>query len=103
MQDSATATTPSTPTCKTGSITVKPGDRLTAGQVLARLGNTGNTDAPHLHFHVMSTPDPLRSDGLPFVFSFRLDLQATLPDSEDALSAGRPAAMPPPSPARAAT
>ena len=28
------------------------------------LGNTGNTDAPHLHFHVMSTPDPLRSNGL---------------------------------------
>ncbi|RZT24396.1 peptidase M23-like protein [Mycobacterium sp. BK558] len=84
---------------QTGSIAVKPGDRLSAGQVLARLGNTGNTDAPHLHFHVMSTPDPLRSDGLPFVFS-AFDLQATLPDSEDALSAGRPAEMPPPSPPR---
>ncbi len=84
---------------QTGSIAVKPGDRLAAGQVLARLGNTGNTDAPHLHFHVMSTPDPLRSDGLPFVFS-SFDLQATLPDSEDALSAGRPAALPPPSPVR---
>lgn len=84
---------------QTGSIAVKPGDRLSAGQVLARLGNTGNTDAPHLHFHVMSTPDPLRSDGLPFVFS-TFDLQATLPDSEDALSAGRPAELPPPAPLR---
>ena len=84
---------------QTGSIAVKPGDRLSAGQVLERLGNTGNTDAPHLHFHVMSTPDPLRADGLPFVFS-SFDLQATLPDSQDALSAGRPATMPPPSPPR---
>ena len=53
---------------KTGSVKVKPGDQLTTGQVIATLGNTGNSDAPHLHFHVMSTPDPLRSDGLPFVF-----------------------------------
>ena len=45
---------------KTGSVKVKPGDELTTGQVIGALGNTGNTDAPHLHFHVMSTPDPLR-------------------------------------------
>ena len=59
---------------KTGTVKVKPGDRLTTGQVIGIVGNTGNSDAPHLHFHVMSTPDPLRSDGLPFVFTdFRLD------------------------------
>lgn len=59
---------------KTGTVKVKPGDRLTTGQVIANLGNTGNSDAPHLHFHVMSTPDPLKSDGIPFVLkSFRLD------------------------------
>ena len=49
---------------KTGSVKVKVGDQLSTGQVIAALGNTGNSDAPHLHFHVMSTPDPLRSDGL---------------------------------------
>ena len=59
---------------KTGSVQVKPGDELTTGQVIGALGNTGNTDAHHLHFHVMSTPDPLASNGLPFVFSsFKLD------------------------------
>ena len=59
---------------KTGAVKVKPGDRLTAGQVIGSVGNTGNSDAPHLHFHVMSTSDPLRSNGLPFVFNeFRLD------------------------------
>ncbi|PRC56630.1 peptidase M23, partial [Mycobacterium sp. ITM-2017-0098] len=50
---------------QTGSVTVTPGDQLTTGQAIGKLGNSGNTDAPHLHFHIMSTPDPLRSDGLP--------------------------------------
>jgi hypothetical protein len=59
---------------KTGSVKVKPGDRLTTGQVIGNVGNTGNTDAPHLHFHVMSTPDPLMANGIPFEFkSFKLD------------------------------
>jgi hypothetical protein len=33
------------------------------------LGNTGNTDSAHLHFHVMDGPSPLLSNGLPFVFT----------------------------------
>jgi murein DD-endopeptidase MepM/ murein hydrolase activator NlpD len=37
--------------------------------VLGVLGNSGNTDAPHLHFHVMDGPSPLLSNGLPFVFT----------------------------------
>jgi len=84
---------------ETGSITVKPGQQLTAGQPIAHLGNTGNSDAPHLHFHVMSTPDPLRSDGLPFVFS-TFDLQGAVPGSEGALTAGKPATLPAPGPPR---
>ena len=79
---------------KTGSVKVKPGDSLTAGQVIANLGNTGNTDAPHLHFHVMSTPDPLRSNGLPFVFKdFTLDGRLASMNALDPLLAGQPAAM----------
>jgi hypothetical protein len=59
---------------KTGSAKVKVGDRLATGQVLGGLGNSGNTDGPHLHFQLMSTPEPLRSNGLPFLFDkFRLD------------------------------
>lgn len=81
---------------QTGSVQVKPGDRLTTGQVLGKLGNSGNSDAPHLHFHVMSTPDPLRSDGLPFVFK-AFDLTGRLASSaaEDALEAGQPAQLQP--------
>lgn len=51
-----------------GSLTVEKGDRVKAGEVLGLLGNTGNTDAAHLHFHVMDGPSPLQSNGLPFVF-----------------------------------
>jgi hypothetical protein len=58
---------------KQGSITVKEGDRVSRGQVLGRLGNSGNTSVPHLHFHVMDAPSPLGADhNLPYVFdSFR--------------------------------
>ncbi|MDQ2631867.1 MAG: M23 family metallopeptidase [Actinomycetota bacterium] len=52
-----------------GSATVKVGQRVTVGQVLGRLGNSGNTDAPHLHFHVMDSPSPLASNGLPYRFT----------------------------------
>ncbi len=81
---------------KTGSVEVKPGDQLTTGQVIANLGNTGNTDAPHLHFHVMSTPDPLRSNGLPFVFeSYKLDGVVASMDELDPILFGQPAQLKP--------
>jgi hypothetical protein len=81
---------------KTATVKVKPGDQLTTGEVIANLGNTGNTDAPHLHFHVMSTPDPLRSNGLPFVFKdFTLDGRLASEDALDPLMTGTPAPMAP--------
>ena len=51
---------------RAGSITVKPGDRVKRGQVIAHVGNSGNTLAPHLHFHVMDSRSPLASNGLPY-------------------------------------
>lgn len=50
-----------------GSVAVKKGDRVTRGQVLGLVGNTGNSSAPHLHFHVMDGPSPLASNGRPYV------------------------------------
>lgn len=50
-----------------GSVTVKRGDHVKAGQVLGKLGNTGNTSAPHLHFHIMDSASVLGSDGLPYL------------------------------------
>jgi murein DD-endopeptidase MepM/ murein hydrolase activator NlpD len=34
--------------------------------VLALVGNSGNSLAPHLHFHVMNGPLSLASNGLPY-------------------------------------
>ena len=54
---------------KPGSIKVKAGDTVKRGDVIAKLGNTGNTSAPHLHLHVMETPLTIGSNGLPHRFS----------------------------------
>lgn len=79
---------------KPQSLKVKPGDDLSTGQVIAALGNSGNSDAPHLHFHLMDGPDPLAADGLPFVFkSFRLDSRLVSMDAGDSLLEGKPAAL----------
>lgn len=52
---------------KLGSVLVRPGDTVTAGEVMAQLGNSGNTSGPHLHFHVMDGPSVLGSNGVPYV------------------------------------
>ena len=49
-----------------GTIKVKVGDTVHAGDVLAHLGNTGNSSEPHLHFQVCDAPSFPASEGLPF-------------------------------------
>jgi hypothetical protein len=49
-----------------GSVRVHKGDAVKRGQVIGLVGNTGNSLAPHLHFHVMSRAMPLASNGLPY-------------------------------------
>ncbi|SDD95596.1 M23 family metallopeptidase [Rhodococcus tukisamuensis] len=49
-----------------GSASVKIGDRVSRGQVIGNLGNSGNTTEAHLHFHVTRAPVPLSSDNVPY-------------------------------------
>lgn len=54
---------------KHGSIRVKSGDRIRAGDVIGLLGNSGSSSSgPHLHFHVADAPEELAGEGMPFVF-----------------------------------
>lgn len=50
---------------KRGSISVKPGERVTRGQRLARVGNSGMSTEPHLHFQVMDSGDWQHAQGMP--------------------------------------
>ena len=52
-----------------GSIKVTPGERVRVGQVLGRLGNTGNSSEPHLHFQVCDARSFVDSEGLPFAIA----------------------------------
>jgi hypothetical protein len=51
-----------------GSVKVKPGDKVRAGQPLGACGNSGNTSEPHLHYHQQNGPDMKDADGLPAFF-----------------------------------
>jgi murein DD-endopeptidase MepM/ murein hydrolase activator NlpD len=52
-----------------GSLRVKVGDKVTRGQVLGLLGNTGNSSEPHLHFQICTANSELGSEGLPYAFA----------------------------------
>jgi murein DD-endopeptidase len=69
-----------------GSLKVKVGDRVKAGQVLGLLGNSGNSDAPHLHFHLVDANVPLGAEGIPYVLDGFSQLGIS-PDP-DAMDAG---------------
>lgn len=51
------------------SVTVKAGDTIEAGERIAQCGNSGASDTPHLHFHVMDGADPYTSRSIRIQFS----------------------------------
>ncbi len=75
---------------KTGTVAVKAGDRVKTGDVIGHLGDTGNSDAPHLHFHIMDGPSPFSSNGIPYAFS-TFSGAGRLTGDNDGILAGGPA------------
>ena len=52
-----------------GSVRVEAGHRVRRGDQIGRIGSSGSSELPHLHYQLMAGPDLFRSDGLPARFS----------------------------------
>ena len=53
---------------KKNSILVAVGDTVTQGQTLGQCGNSGNTSEPHIHYHLQTTGEYGKGEGLPAQF-----------------------------------
>jgi murein DD-endopeptidase MepM/ murein hydrolase activator NlpD len=51
-----------------GTVTVKKGDPVKAGDLLGRCGNSGFSTEAHLHYHLQDTAVPFNGQGLPAPF-----------------------------------
>jgi hypothetical protein len=52
---------------KPGSVLVKSGDFVRRGQILARIGASGDAREPHLHFEVTNASTVLVGEGVPYL------------------------------------
>ena len=53
---------------QTGSVAVSVGQVVRKGDVLGKVGHSGNSTAPHLHFQLMDSSDLLSAKGIPCAF-----------------------------------
>lgn len=53
---------------RSGSVRVKVGDTVAAGQLIGQVGNSGNTSGPHLHYHLCNDARPWDATGIPIYF-----------------------------------
>jgi murein DD-endopeptidase MepM/ murein hydrolase activator NlpD len=63
---------------KKGGVMVKPGERISAGQPIAKSGNTGYSSGPHLHFCVYRTKDGRERESIPVKFRTANEIAVTL-------------------------
>lgn len=52
-----------------GSVRVRVGQRVRRGQLLARIGSSGDAREPHLHFEVTTSPTVLQGQGVPYLLN----------------------------------
>jgi len=57
---------------KAGSIKIKVGDTVKAGQQLAQVGQSGNSPIPHLDYHLQNSAIWQKGQGLPIQFTHML-------------------------------
>jgi murein DD-endopeptidase MepM/ murein hydrolase activator NlpD len=50
-----------------GSLRVKAGERVRRGQLLGRVGCSGDAREPHLHFEITDSPELGAGEGLPYL------------------------------------
>lgn len=53
---------------QTGSIQVSVGQKVAKGDFVGKVGHSGNSFAPHLHFQLMDSSDIVTANGLPCAF-----------------------------------
>ena len=64
-----------------GSIVVQKGQQVHKGQVIAKVGNSGQSDAPHLHIHVADGASALGAEGVAYAFE-NFDVEGHVPSLE---------------------
>ncbi|GAA1878502.1 hypothetical protein GCM10009715_26480 [Paeniglutamicibacter psychrophenolicus] len=55
-----------------GSIAVRPGQRVTTGQMIGRCGNSGNSTEPHVHIQAIDIRDVDAAHAVPLTFNSAL-------------------------------